>query len=479
MLIRLRVTAMLYRTMALLISLLWLLSAAVMLAHAAETTAETALDRYVRKPDKAYRWTLVETVPGDGFTTYLVDMTSQSWRNTADVDCTNWTHRLVIVKPEKARAGTAMLFIGGGSNRDRPPRQAGEEIKVLALGTNSVVAHLATVPNQPLAFCGDGKPRFEDDLIAYTWDKFLTTGDETWIAQLPMTKSAVRAMDTVQAFLAGPDGGRLKIEQFVVTGASKRGWTTWLTAAVDRRVVAIIPIVIDVLNVRPSMKHHHAAYGFWAPAIGDYVRHRIPQRMDTPECGALLKIVDPYAYRRRLTLPKYVVNATGDQFFLPDSSQFYFGDLPGEKHLRYVPNTDHSLKGSDALQSILAFYRAFLGGTPRPSFSWRLASDGSIHVTTKNKPRSVNLWQATAVESRDFRLETIGPALKSSPLEDQGGANYVAKVPPPAKGWTAFFVELVYPSGGREPFKFTTSVYVVPDVLPHKDMPLGDEVGGE
>ena len=59
--------------------------------------------------------------------------------------------------------------------------------------------------------------------------------------------------------------------KFVVSGASKRGWTTWTTAAVDKRVVAIIPIVIDLLNVEPSFEHHWQAYGFWAPAIKDYV----------------------------------------------------------------------------------------------------------------------------------------------------------------------------------------------------------------
>jgi PhoPQ-activated pathogenicity-related protein len=460
-------------------------------AHAAEPAAQTALDRYVKKPDPSYRWKLVSTLRAKGFTTYVVDVTSQSWRTTRDVDRTAWKHHLVIVKPDAARGDTAMLFISGGSNRDGPPREAGKEIRALALGSRSVVAQLATVPNQPLLFRGDGKPRFEDDLIAYTWDKFLTTGDETWIAQLPMTKSAVRAMDTVQAVLArpsrGPFGvsrrrdaaGGLKIERFVVTGASKRGWTTWLTAAVDRRVVAIIPIVIDVLNVRLSMKHHHAAYGFWAPAIGDYVRHGVTERIDTPESLALMQIVDPYVYRHRLTLPKYLVNATGDQFFLPDSSQFYFADLPGEKHVRYVPNADHSLENSDALESILAFYRAFLQGTPRPRFSWKVNPDGSIHVAAEDKPQKVLLWQVTAAESRDFRLETIGPVFKSSPLEDQGGGKYVAKVSPPAKGWTALLVELVYPSGGREPLKFTTSVSVVPNVLPHKDMPIGNKIQGK
>ena len=38
----------------------------------------------------------------------------------------------------------------------------------------------------------------------------------------------------------------------------------------------------------------------------------------------------------------------------------------------------------------------------------------------------------------------------------------------PAKGFTAYFVELVYDSGTKYPFKFTTEVSVTPDVLPYR-----------
>lgn len=450
---------------------LWSFLVIVAAGAAAEPPKETALDRYVAKPDPSYRWKLLKTVPGDGFTAYVVDLTSQTWRTKADVDRTVWRHWLVVVRPDGVKTDTALLMIGGGSNRDGPPQGAGERIRALAMGSRSVVAELRMVPNQPLQFRGDGKQRFEDDLVGYTWDKFLTTGDQTWPARLPMVKSAVRAMDTVTALMAGPDGGGLKVEKFVVAGASKRGWTTWLTGAVDRRVIAIIPIVIDVLNVRTSMKHHYAAYGFWAPAVGDYVRHRIMDRMDSPQCEALMRIADPYAYRHRLKLPKYIVNSAGDQFFLPDSSQFYFDGLSGEKHLRYVPNTDHSLKDSDALQSILAFYRAILGGTPRPKMSWQYRPQGRLEVSTESRPQAVLLWRATAAESRDFRLEKIGPAYTSSPLAERGKGRYLAEVPRPKKGFTAFFVELTFDGFGAEPLKLTTSVYVVPDVLPHKDKP--------
>jgi PhoPQ-activated pathogenicity-related protein len=94
--------------------------------------------------------------------------------------------------------------------------------------------------------------------------------------------------------------------------------------------------------------------------------------------------------------------------------------------------------------------------------------DGSITVETETKPKAVNLWQATNPKARDFRLMTIGKAYKSSPLESDGKGVYVGRVEKPESGWTAFFVELVYDSGDEKaPYKFTTQVQVVPDVLPH------------
>ncbi len=111
----------------------------------------------------------------------------------------------------------------------------------------------------------------------------MDTRDPTWLPRLPMVKSAVRAMDTVTELLASEQGGKTAVHKYVVAGGSKRGWTTWLTGAVDRRVVALIPIVIDVVNVRACGINHYCSYGFWAQAIGDYTRHRIQERRDTPD----------------------------------------------------------------------------------------------------------------------------------------------------------------------------------------------------
>jgi PhoPQ-activated pathogenicity-related protein len=274
-------------------------------------------------------------------------------------------------------------------------------------------------------------------------------------------------MDTATAFCASPAGGGLTVDRFIVAGASKRGWTTWTTAAVDRRVVGCAPIVIDLLNVVPSFVHHYRAYGFYAPAVQDYVNHGIMDWMDTPEFKRLLKIVEPYEYRRRLTQPKLLLNACGDQFFLPDSSRFYLDDLKGVKYLRYVPNADHSLKDSDAWQTLLAWQDALLNRRPLPRFDWRFAADGSIRVTAQDAPREVRLWQATNPEARDFRLETLGAVWTSTVLRDDGGGRFTGRVARPARGWTAYLVELTYDLGGPAPLKLTTAVRVEPDTLPY------------
>jgi PhoPQ-activated pathogenicity-related protein len=431
---------------------------------------ETALDRYVAKPDPTYEWKIARTVNGNGATQYIVDLKSQTWRTEKDVDRPVWQHWLNIVKPDNAKSNIAFLFIVGGGNGGDPPQSADASTLKLAQATNSVVAELKMVPNQALVFHGDGVPRKEDDLIGYTWDQYLKTGDETWPARLPMVKSAVRAMDCVQELCASENGGNLKVEKFVVAGGSKRGWTTWCTAAVDKRVAAAVPIVIDVINVPACSKHHVAAYGFYAQAIGDYVRHNLTGRGEDPRTKALYAIEDPYSYRDRFTMPKFVVNAAGDQFFPPDSSQFYYSDLPGEKCLRYVANADHSLRDSDALESIIAFYETVLTGKPRPKYSWKFEDDGTIRVKTPDAPKSVVLWEATNPDARDFRVMTIGKAYKSRPLTDLGNGEFAAKAGTPEKGWTASFIELTYDVGQSFPLKLTTAVRILPDRLPYADL---------
>ena len=427
------------------------------------------LETYVHQPDDAYAWKLLRTLNLDGGAkAHILELTSQRWRTEAEVDKPIWKHWLTIVEPAKVTTKTGLLFIGSGSNSNPAPDHVPDRSIEIARETNSVVAELSMVPNQPLRFTDSpGIARTEDGIIAYSRVKHFATKDDTWLVRLAMVKSGVRAMDAISEFLHN------RVDRFVVSGASKRGWTAWLIAASDKRVVAVMPMVIDALNSEIVTRHHFEAYGFFSSSLKDYVEQGIfPQKIGTPEYQAVLKIEDPYSYRdndQLKMIPKYMINASGDEFFLPDNSQFYFGELKGEKYLRYEPNAKHNLAGSDVRENLTAFYQSILEGEKRPRFSWKKLPDGALRVEAKDEPAEVRIWQASNPKARDFRLDVIGKAYKSAPLKPASKGIYEGRVATPMSGYAAFFVELTYPRGpGKQPFKFTTEVSIVPDVLPHK-----------
>lgn len=433
---------------------------------------QTALDEYVAKEDTSYSWRVEKTVEGLGLTTTVIHLKSQTWRTKEEVDRPLWEHWLVVTVPKKVTSDHAFLMIGGGGHNSKTPDGSDLVSSTIAIATGSIVAELKNVPNQPLVFHNDGQPRSEDDLIGYAWSQFLETGDATWLPRLPMVKSVVRAMDCITEFAASEAGGNGVVEKFVIGGASKRGWTTWMTGVADSRVQAVVPIVIDVVNAEPSLRHHAEAYGFWADAIGNYYQHKILQRFDHPRMQTLYEHVDPYYHLDRLTEPKYIVNGSGDQFFLPDSSRFYYEKLQGEKLIRYVPNSDHGLKNTDAIQSIAAFYHLISTGKPRPEYAWTFEDNGSIRATSQTKPTRVMFWQANNPDSRDFRLKTIGAAFKGIELQPDDQGAYVTPVPDSQVGWTASFVEFTYDVGSLFPLKVTTAVRVTPDTLPFEGIDL-------
>jgi PhoPQ-activated pathogenicity-related protein len=449
----------------------------------------TALDDYVDKYDPSYGFTHERTRHRQGYTVFVVRMTSQTWRSPDEVDRTLWEHEVLIAVPWVTHSGnqnTAILIVNGGTNTAPATDENDQLLGILATVTGSVAAMVSQVPNQRLTFPDEApESRIEDELLAYGMDKYLLTGDPEWLVQLPMTKAVVRAMDTVQTFAAEADGPLLtvpRIDDFIVLGGSKRGWATWLTAAVEARkgaasrVRAVIPASIDLLNLDEQFVHHWEAYGFYAPAVQDYAAFDLGCRALTPGGQSMLEIIDPFEYRDRLTMPKLILNSAGDQFFLPDSSQFYFDALPGPKQLRYTLNTDHS-QGQD-LESIilptLSWLSDVLDDKHSPGFTWELEPDGRIRVQTTKQPERVRLWQATNPDARDFRLETIGAAWTSTVLQPTAVGEYVGYVSPPARGWTAYTVELTFPGSTLIPTPletqqiFTTDVQVTPAELPFR-----------
>ena len=421
------------------------LSVALFFSTAAGFAADP-LERYVAAPDSAYKWELKRSETTNGFTMAAISMTSQTWRTST------WTHALQIVRPLKMRhPEIALVFISGdGSGKSYIPILA-----KLASEAGATAAYLSRVPNQPLY---GGKK--EDALIAYTFKKYMETGDETWPALLPMVKSAVRAMDTVVAYSQKEHGE--KVEKFVVTGASKRGWTTWLTAAVDQRVVAIAPMVIDMLNMKAQTAWAQKVYGRQSEQISDYTDLNLVEHMDHPRMVELRGFVDPYSYRGRYKLPKLILLGTNDPYWTVDSLRHYWDELPEPKLVFQTPNAGHDLGGGfQALDSLAAFYQMIADGEELPKMDWKLkaGSEPELQVKVNRPARAIRLWTADSTD-RDFRNDKWS----SKELQITRGSSIAdAKVQKPSSGYRAFMGEVILTNRFGHEYKLSTQVQVVPD----------------
>lgn len=443
---------------------------------------ENPFEVYVNNIHPSFSYELVDSTAGEGFTTYIFRMVSQEWLNEELVNEPEWWHWVTIVVPDEINHSTALLWIGGGSSDRDQPDSADSLLATAALETQSVTIDLHNVPFQPLTFYGDSlDQRYEDDLIAYGWREFMESGandeDALWLARLPMTAAAMRTMDLVSEFSTTNLG--VTIDNFVVSGASKRGWTTWTTAIFDDRVVAIAPAVIDLLNMVPSFEHHWQAYGEWSPAIQEYEDENIMDWQYSTEYKRLTELVDPYSYIDRLNLPKYIINAASDEFFLPDSWQFYWYDLPGEKYIRYIPNTGHSLSETDATHSLISFYYKIINDDPIPEFNW-VVNNNSILIETDpdNQPLDSKLWTAHNNAGRDFRFYVIDKTWESQDLSISSGEGILqVDLEIPEQGYSAYFVEATYPGAGELTFKLTSGVVVLPDTYPYPPFETNNPLG--
>ena len=431
-----------------------------------------ALEAYVKQDDGKFSYEHVLSVPADGLTLHLYNLVSQEWRSSDEIDRTLWQHQLVIAVPDTVISTTSMLFVGDNDNNDPLPDDSDIIIQIisqLATGSQTIVSAVYQIPNQPFFFPGGTSGFKEDDLVGYTWDKYLDTGDTTWPVHVPMTKSVIKAMDAVQLIV--PTLGDYQASDFVLTGYSKRGLVTWLAGAIDPRVKAIAPGVIDFLNVAPSMENQFKSYGAYVDELQTLVDLNVLGRLRAPEFKGLASIIDPYEYRDRLSLPKLILNSSGDQFFLPDSAQFYYHDLPGEKLIRYAPNTDHSLVNSvtsvyDTLYTLLGWYQTLLFDLPRPEMHWQRTGNELI-ASASLPPQTVHVWRASNPLARDFRKPSIGESWTDEIISPEANGDYRTSLPQPSEGYAATYIEFVYQGPAGLPMSFSTQVYITPDGHPY------------
>ncbi len=417
-------------------------------------TPESALDHYLEQ-ESVFNWSVEDKTTIEKATLFFLKLTSQKWRDDT------WTHQLNVIVPDKVDVeDMVFLFISGGSNTKNGPNPVGLNSGILRnvqkiSVTNSIpAAVLFQVPNQPLF-----DNLYEDQIISYTFHQFQKTGDKTWPLLFPMVKSAVKAMDAIQAFAV--QEYETKVGKFLVSGASKRGWTTWLTAAMDDRVTAIAPMVIDVLNMPVQMDYQIDAWGDYSRQIHDYVELGLPQKAQTPEGKELATMVDPYAYRDRLDVVKKILLGTNDPYWPVDAVKHYYHDLPGEKAIHYTPNAGHGLfhAGNQALEALSAFTGLVVKGEERPQLLWTLEEKPeqvTIDLTCDKTLQTAELWRAHA-KDRDFRQARW----QGGPLDTGVDGHFSVSVEMPADGFDAFYVKTVFPRVNGVAYVNCTRVFVL------------------
>lgn len=405
---------------------------------------------YVTKEDTAFAWKQSGKIEVDGSAVYELELTSQKWQNIA------WTHKVQVFVPKGVKPQATMVLSNQGGSPNAASGVLGLQI---AQKVGAPVAFLYGIPNQPL-FGG----KREDALIAETFVKYLETKDSSWPLLFPMVKSLVKSMDALQAF--AKQELKHDVTHFVVTGASKRGWTSWLTAATgDTRVKAIAPLVIDTLNMPVQMENQVKAFGKPSLMIRDYTERKLVPIPETGEGQRLWKMVDPWVYRDAIAVPKMIINGANDPYWPLDALNSYWDDLKGEKRVLYVPNAGHDLRETDkdgkkqllperALNTLSAFCKCqiFEKTMPVPTWKTTTMADGSatIDVRFGGKPTTVRQWAADS-ETRDFRQSKWTPVTVLTKTEglDRFETNH-----PPGKKFEAFFVETEYEIDG---LKFTLS----------------------
>ena len=434
-----------------LVALVALVGVHAAVAQTAPGTAVDALATYVAKPDAAFEWHVQKRYSNPDASVIELHLESQRWQGEP------WKHQLLLIRPKRvADERRAVVIVGGGRWRDEYEAATGEEplpedaslfIAIAKVLKTSVVV-LGQVPYQPLF------GMTEDRLIAHTFERYLTTGDPEWPLLLPMVKSVVRAFDASSAASEREWGAPL--ERFTVIGGSKRGWTTWLTAAVDRRVTAIAPIVIDALNMERHFPHQTEAWGAPSASIQPYTDLGLDRILASPEGADLRQIVDPYSYRDTLTLPKLVILATNDQYFPLDSANLYFAGLREPKYLLYLPNEPHSVKHYGiVVRGLRALHEASGGGEPLPRVEWEYhtADDGLRLCIEAEGARALHIWRADSTD-RDFRDEQWQDVVETR----RSRGRFVLERP--ADGYTAVFGEMRF-GAALKAFSLSTGLSVL------------------
>ncbi|CCH00178.1 Autocrine proliferation repressor PhoPQ-activated pathogenicity-related protein [Fibrella aestuarina BUZ 2] len=415
-----------------------------------QTDPHTILPQYVSESDSAYQWEIIQRSTTNKGTFFQLSLVSQRWRNI------RWKHNLFVFFPVSYSSTTGFLSL----QMSFEPDQAYTGLLQAAQATGMPCAILGDVPNQPLF---DGK--WEDELLNYTFERYLQTGEGTWPLLLPMVKGAVRAIDALQALTKQQAFPIL--EHFILAGHSKRGHTAWLTAAVDKRVTGLVIQGFNTLNSVAQIPHYLAVYGELNQSA--LAAKKVIEQINTNQGQNLLQIVDAYTYRDQLMLPKLLIVGTNDDYTPVDALNLYWSGLRGSKSVLSLTNTDHVGANNDArlFPTAYAFIQATAKGETLPNLQSNLEQQkGKIKliITTDESASTARVWR-THSSTQDFResqwvAQSVVLTVDSIAQKKKPFKWFVLEIDEPASGYMALIGEVEFANQSKN-FILSTIPYVI------------------
>jgi PhoPQ-activated pathogenicity-related protein len=259
------------------------------------------------------------------------------------------------------------------------------------------------------------------------------------------------------------------------------------------------PTVLDLLNMQDNLEHHNRALGGWSWAFSPYWVEDVSKYLYHPRVADLARIADPIEYNERLTMPKLLIAAVGDEFFPPDGTHYFWDTLTPPKYFRTYENDAHSLSShwDQRDQNIQAFFLATYRGLTLPQVTYFRSENATHGITTLQTSPSVltiggwygDTTNETCEEKRndtcrrDFRIQALRgeTGIMWYPVEVTliGIDRYQLVMKKREDfGYRGFFIEMSFQGPDSYTHHFTTDVNIIPDTFPYPKCASEEECRG-
>jgi len=248
-------------------------------------------------------------------------------------------------------------------------------------------------------------------------------------------------------------------------------------------------MVMSLLNFNDTLQSHYRNLGNWTWVFNDYYEQNLTKHFHDHDVtnweDGLWNYEDMFRYKERLgMIPKLLVSATGDEFFLLTDHPNWWDNMTGPMDLMMNQNAEHSLFpyyekiGFTLGEWLLLTHEPSLPAVPTMIWLKGISKMGArITVYADPPPDEIQAWTSHTWRNdtrKDFRLAVgyppfIHPVVwRSGPVTNLGSGLYEATLEEDMPGFGGIFIDCIWTRMTGKGFRMhlTTEVQITPDVYP-------------